>query len=94
MCNAEKTIVKMGKYNPYMRAATMFNLCQSSCQLDSSRWRKMRKDVAAGLGLKAVPRFGELCCCYCLALLPRLSCSIHATWGPPFSQALYCPLSV
>ena len=24
-----------------------------------------------------------------LPLLPGLACSIHATWGPPFSRALY-----
>ena len=32
-----------------------------------------------------VPRFGEICSCYCLPLLPTFSCSIHATWGPNLS---------
>ena len=32
-----------------------------------------------GLGLEAVPRFGELGCCSCLPLLPGLVCTIHAT---------------
>ena len=31
----------------------------------------------------------EFCCCSCLPLLPGFACSIHATWGPPFSRALY-----
>ena len=42
----------------------------------------------SALGQKAVPRFGECCCCSCLLLLPGLACSTHATWGPPFSRAL------
>ena len=36
-----------------------------------------------------IPRFGEFCCCCCLPLLPGFACSIHATWGPPYSRALY-----
>ena len=28
---------------------------------------------------------GQIYCCCCL--LPGLACSIHATWGPPFSPA-------
>ena len=40
------------------------------------------------------PRFGELCCCYCIPLLPAFTCSIHATWGPPLSHALYKFLDV
>ena len=42
-----------------------------------------------GLGYKVVPRFGEFCYCSCLSPLPGFACSIHATWGPPFSQALF-----
>ena len=34
-------------------------------------------------------RFGELCCCSCLTLLPGFACSIHATWGPHFSRTLW-----
>ena len=33
------------------------------------------------------PGSGKFCCCCCLTLLPGLACSIHATWGPPFSRA-------
>ena len=40
--------------------------------------------------LKAILRFGEICCCSCLPLLLGLACSIHATWGSPFSQASKC----
>ena len=32
---------------------------------------------------------GDLCYCSCLPHLPGFACSIHATWGPSFSQALY-----
>ena len=32
--------------------------------------------------LKGSPQF-------CMPLLPGLACSIHATWDPPFSRALY-----
>ena len=35
------------------------------------------------------PKFGELRCCSCLPLLPSFACSILATWGQPFSRALY-----
>ena len=43
----------------------------------------------------AAPRFDEVCSYCCLPLLPVLACTIHATWGPPFSRALYlsCPTS-
>ena len=34
-------------------------------------------------------RFGELCSCSCLPLLPQLAWKIHATWGPLFSSALF-----
>ena len=34
-------------------------------------------------------RFGELYFCCCSPLLPGFACSIHATWGPPFSRVLY-----
>ena len=44
---------------------------------------------AQGSALKAVPSFSVFCSCCCLALQPELGCSIHATWGPPFSRALY-----
>ena len=27
--------------------------------------------------------------CYCLPFLPGFACSIHTTWGPTFSRALY-----
>ena len=33
--------------------------------------------------------FGEFCSCCSLPLLPDFACSIHATWGPPLSRALY-----
>ena len=36
-----------------------------------------------------VPRFGEIYFCCCLPLLPDFA--ILATWGPPFSRALYVP---
>ena len=39
------------------------------------------------------PRFGEFCSCSCLPLLPQLASSIHATWGPPFSGALYSSMA-
>ena len=39
--------------------------------------------------LEDFPRFGEFCYGFCLPLLPGLACSIHATWGQPFSKALY-----
>ena len=35
---------------------------------------------------------GEFCFCPCLPLLPGFACSIHSTWGPPFSRALYMTL--
>ena len=35
------------------------------------------------------PTFGEFCSCSCLPLLPQLACSVHSTWGPPISGALY-----
>ena len=37
--------------------------------------------------LKDGPQIGEFCYCSCLPLLPGFACSIHATWGPPFSWA-------
>ena len=36
-----------------------------------------------------LPRFGEFCSRYCLSLLPGFPCSMHATWGPPFSPLLH-----
>ena len=36
--------------------------------------------------LKAGPMLGEFCYCSCLLLPPGFACSIHATWGPPFSE--------
>ena len=45
--------------------------------------------LCTGLGLKALPRFGEFCYYSCLLLLPGFASSIHATWGPPYSRALY-----
>ena len=38
-------------------------------------------------------KFGEFCYYSCLPLLPGLACIIHATWGPPFSPALYISLT-
>ena len=50
---------------------------------------QLRPLPSTGIGSKAVPRFGEFCSCCCLPLLPGFACSIHVTWGPPFSRALY-----
>ena len=36
-------------------------------------------------------RFGEFYYCRCLSLLPKLACSIHATWCIDFSRSLYMP---
>ena len=52
-------------------------------------WCRFKIVPLQGSAKKAVPRFGELCCCCCLPLLPGIACSFHATWGPPFSRALY-----
>ena len=39
--------------------------------------------------LKGSHRFGEICSCSCSTFLPDFASSIHATWGPPFSRAVY-----
>ena len=41
------------------------------------------------LKYKEGPRFGELCSCCCLPLLPQLAFSILATWSPPYTGVLY-----
>ena len=43
------------------------------------------ESLLKGSVIKVGLRFGEFCYCFCLPLLPGLACSIHATWGPPFS---------
>ena len=47
-----------------------------------------QKNIQGSTNRRA-PGFCEFCSCSCLPLLPQLSCSIHATWGPPISGALY-----
>ena len=49
--------------------------------------------VCTGNLFKAVPRFGELCSCCCLPLLPQLACNILATWERPYRDSLYTPES-
>ena len=46
-------------------------------------------------GYKVFPMFGDFSYCCCLPLLPGFACSIHATWDPPLSRALYTfPISL
>ena len=40
------------------------------------------QSFSTGLGSKVGPRFGELCTCSCLLLLPVLACTFHATLHP------------
>ena len=55
-------------------------------------------DLGVGIKLKQLPNTkarakrrspGLVNCFSCLPILPGFACGIHATWGPPFSRALY-----
>ena len=47
-----------------------------------------------GLGLKGGLAPGLVLFLYVLTTSARLACSIHATWGPPFSRALYIAIAI
>ena len=70
----ECTTIKEFKCEQKTRGYTTEEVSKSHATFNNTR-----------LGLELVPnKFLS-----CLPLLPSFACSIHATWGPPFSRALY-----
>ena len=62
---------------------------QSSLYKTSWIWGPSKWAALYSARLKCGPRLGKLYSCCCLNLWPVFACSIHTTWGPPFSRALY-----